>query len=305
MSAARLTLDRSGREWRWAHVPGLFRSLVASVAGRGSPQTPQEYLDRGISLPPTGKPDPRCRPDEGIELDPSLAEAFAQRALATRARGTLEAAIADFTRPSSSTARRRTPTSTGALPTLTWPGSSLHSPTSRGPASSRRGHIDVRHAGRGEEAAGRRGRRDRGLEHARSIATDREDLDALEEMLGSVTSTTAAAYAGPGEAADRYNEGNDLTGRGEYEAAIAAYSKAIKLDPALTFGFINRGLAQQYLGRLDLALADMTRAVELEPGFALAYYTRGNVYGEMGANGSPSPTSASPSSWIRRMRGPS
>jgi tetratricopeptide (TPR) repeat protein len=267
-----------------ALVPGLLRSLVASVAGRGTPQTPQEYLDRGVSQRRAGKPEAAIADlTRALELDPALATAFAQRALARNELGQQEAAITDFTQAIELDGTQADPYFNRGLTYLNLARLEAALADFTTASDLTPGDIST-FAMRGEvkrrlgDAAGAIA----DLEHARSIATDRKDFDALEEMIRSVTSTTSmtglpggAPYQGPGDAGDLYNEGNDLVEQGGYEAAIAAYTKAIERDPAFTFAFINRSLAQQYLGRLDLALADMTRAVELEPGFALAYYTPG------------------------------
>lgn len=69
---------------------------------------------------------------------------------------------------------------------------------------------------------------------------------------------------------------------GQLPAAIAEGTKAIGLNPALTDGYYNRGLAYESAGQLAKALADYSKAIELDPTLAQAYNNRGKVYGMLG-----------------------
>ena len=84
---------------------------------------------------------------------------------------------------------------------------------------------------------------------------------------------TANAYNNQGLI---YNEG------GEYDKAIATFTKAIELDPELALAYNNRGWAYIQLGQYEQAIADCTMAIELDPELALAYNNRGWAYFELG-----------------------
>ena len=57
-------------------------------------------------------------------------------------------------------------------------------------------------------------------------------------------------------------------------------TKAIKLDPKMTFAYTNRGIAFRIQKKPDLtaALADFNKAIELSPAYAVAIAGRGEVY---------------------------
>ena len=106
---------------------------------------------------------------------------------------------------------------------------------------------------------------------------------------------------GEGARASRVNEGNALLKRGEYQAALAAFEKAItedavdaeahhgrggalrrleryealSLEPNHAAAHFNKGFVLDKLGRYDEAAASYERAVELEPDNAKAYNNRG------------------------------
>ena len=79
------------------------------------------------------------------------------------------------------------------------------------------------------------------------------------------------------EASDQYNKGVKLQESGDLAGAIAAYTKAIKIDPNKDDAYNNRGVAYLALKDYPAALADFSRAIQLSP-TAEAYNNRGNIY---------------------------
>ena len=65
--------------------------------------------------------------------------------------------------------------------------------------------------------------------------------------------------------------------RGDHEAAIGHYTRAIASNPLLVEAYYNRANSFQALGDADRAMADYSRAIELKPTFAQAYNNRGNL----------------------------
>ena len=53
--------------------------------------------------------------------------------------------------------------------------------------------------------------------------------------------------------------------QGEYDMAIADYSKAIKLEPKTARYYYNRGLAHVGIKQFDKAIADFEEFLELSP----------------------------------------
>ena len=89
------------------------------------------------------------------------------------------------------------------------------------------------------------------------------------------------ACGGP-QGADGYNQsGVRHFEEGRLDEAVAAYTKAIGLDPGYTAAYYNRGQAYFALGRPRLAVEDHTRAIELsagDPQQSLAYAGRAMSY---------------------------
>jgi tetratricopeptide (TPR) repeat protein len=73
--------------------------------------------------------------------------------------------------------------------------------------------------------------------------------------------------------------------QGEYDVAIAAYTKVIELKSE-GYGagagganyYVNRGDAFYGKGDRDSAIADYTRAIDIDPGNTRAYYSRGSAF---------------------------
>src|ERR1700677_4509809 len=69
-----------------------------------------------------------------------------------------------------------------------------------------------------------------------------------------------------------FNSGNAKESSGDYDGAIAAYSRAIALEPQNSRAWNNRGIAKQDKGDLDGAIADYGQALLLNPGDASAWF---------------------------------
>ena len=78
------------------------------------------------------------------------------------------------------------------------------------------------------------------------------------------------------------NEGLLYTNTGEYHKAIAAFTRAIELDPNFTDAYISRGWVYIELEQYEQAVVDYTKAIELDPSLADAYINRSGAYIELG-----------------------
>ena len=76
-------------------------------------------------------------------------------------------------------------------------------------------------------------------------------------------------------AIEKLREGNRLK---DHNAALAAYTEAVELNPKLAMAYNNRGYTYTELGRYELAMSDLNKALELEPKLAIAYNNRGRVF---------------------------
>lgn len=76
-------------------------------------------------------------------------------------------------------------------------------------------------------------------------------------------------------AIDYFNHGVVEKANGDFDSAIAEFTRAIELDPTYAAAYSNRCNAKQAKGDLDGAIADCNRAIELDPKDALAHKNRG------------------------------
>lgn len=73
------------------------------------------------------------------------------------------------------------------------------------------------------------------------------------------------------------SKGNYALSQKEFDNALYAYNKVIKLKPALAIAYHNRGMVYGYKSQNDLAISDYTKAIELEE-LAGSYNNRGTMY---------------------------
>ena len=77
------------------------------------------------------------------------------------------------------------------------------------------------------------------------------------------------------QALNHYTEGNNLIQEGKYEEAIAAFDRAVKVQPNFTQALTNKGFAQGKLGRSADKFASCVQASNVAPDFAEAWNCRG------------------------------
>ena len=69
---------------------------------------------------------------------------------------------------------------------------------------------------------------------------------------------------------------------GNYEAAIASFTEAIRLKPDFPEAYKGRGDSYTWLNQHDKAISDFNDAIRLKPDFSMAYENRANSYGALG-----------------------
>jgi tetratricopeptide (TPR) repeat protein len=82
----------------------------------------------------------------------------------------------------------------------------------------------------------------------------------------------------PGHALYYSNRGDNYLSSGNYELAIAEYTKAIDVDPTLASLYYNRGLAYSLYEKYELAVVDYTKSIEIDPKYADTYNNRCRTY---------------------------
>jgi tetratricopeptide (TPR) repeat protein len=86
----------------------------------------------------------------------------------------------------------------------------------------------------------------------------------------------------PGSKEAYYNRGITYGMIGQVDKSIADYSRLIEIDPKYVKAYSNRGADYFNLGQLDKAIADYTMAITLDPNYTDAFYNRGLAYGKLG-----------------------
>jgi tetratricopeptide (TPR) repeat protein len=78
-------------------------------------------------------------------------------------------------------------------------------------------------------------------------------------------------------ASEHVNRGADLAAKGQYDEAIAEFTKAIEANPKKPMYYSNRGNVYRAAGKLPEAIADFSKAIELAPTDATGYFERGQT----------------------------
>ena len=78
------------------------------------------------------------------------------------------------------------------------------------------------------------------------------------------------------------NRGLAYYNKGQYDRAIADYTKAIQINPKRASAYNRRGVAYAKKGQYDSAIADYTKAIQINPNYAFAYNDRGVAYAKKG-----------------------
>jgi len=73
-------------------------------------------------------------------------------------------------------------------------------------------------------------------------------------------------------------EGDRLAKALEFEEAVAAYSRAIQIDPEFAAAYKARGIARRRLHQPENALQDFDQAIHLDPEDAESYFQRAGLY---------------------------
>ena len=74
------------------------------------------------------------------------------------------------------------------------------------------------------------------------------------------------------------NRGIASAKEGQYEAAIAQFTRAFQRNPVFAEAYYNRGLVDLQIGQLGQAISDFSKAVEIKPGFVEGYSSRGAIH---------------------------
>jgi tetratricopeptide (TPR) repeat protein len=124
----------------------------------------------------------------------------------------------------------------------------------------------------------------------KTVSTTRTKGNKTTRMVGLGLATSAILVGfGFSMTGDSAPAGHDLLDQayaahdsGDFDGAIAAFDRAIELDPASAEAYANRGVSWSEQGKHQRALADYNKALEIDPEYATVYYNRGNAWDDAG-----------------------
>lgn len=73
-------------------------------------------------------------------------------------------------------------------------------------------------------------------------------------------------------------EGEKLLGEKKFEQALAAFKKAVELDPKNAAAYNGGGSCYYSAGKIDIAIEAFKKAIACDPGLSTAYFNLGHCY---------------------------
>lgn len=84
--------------------------------------------------------------------------------------------------------------------------------------------------------------------------------------------------AGPGFASEPWDRGQAAKARGDYPAAIEAFTEVTHMRPAYNAGWFELGISYMRVGELDAAIGALNAAKALEPAVPDVFFSLGHAY---------------------------
>lgn len=101
------------------------------------------------------------------------------------------------------------------------------------------------------------------------------DLERKKDYRGAIAAYDRALKINPKYAKAHFGKGYARIELGDYRQGIADYTRAIALDSKNPVAYHNRGIGYNNLKEYDRAIEDYDRAIALDPNYSQAYYSRG------------------------------
>jgi tetratricopeptide (TPR) repeat protein/membrane protease YdiL (CAAX protease family) len=101
-------------------------------------------------------------------------------------------------------------------------------------------------------------------------------------FFGGVSAEAALSWLDMADAREDVRRGLVHCDKGEYDQAIAAYTRSLRLKEKVSDVYALRADAYRLKGDHTLAISDCNQALRLDPHAALAYVSRGATYHQMG-----------------------
>ncbi len=111
-------------------------------------------------------------------------------------------------------------------------------------------------------------------------------IDALTFCLVVVLALSVVLTPAWAEEAERYNsEGVGHFNKGDYDAALASFKEASRLNPDLFLAHYNLGVTYGKKGQWDASIDSFKEVIRLEPDIASVHFALGEAYAKKGDRG--------------------
>jgi tetratricopeptide (TPR) repeat protein len=114
---------------------------------------------------------------------------------------------------------------------------------------------------------------------ADNVADCVQSADPAQSISGCTKAIACRGGKGRDVAWAHNNRGGAYANKGDFDRAIADYTRAIDLKPDYAVAYYNRGFSYRHKGDDDRAIADWSKALALKPDFADAYTNCGQAPG--------------------------
>lgn len=101
-------------------------------------------------------------------------------------------------------------------------------------------------------------------------------------LLAVPVSRLAKRLATPETPEQSVQRGLALNKQQRYDAAVRAFSEAIRVRTDMADAYLYRGMALYAAGQMEASVADFNQVLKLRPGSAVVYLYRGDSYFAMG-----------------------
>jgi Flp pilus assembly protein TadD len=105
-----------------------------------------------------------------------------------------------------------------------------------------------------------------------------EAAKSKEPPAAALPAPPLAGATAPKTVEEYISQGKKFFNAAQYDQAIAAFSKALDLDPQSIQAYNNRGIAYCHKQDFDQAIRDFSRTIEIDPQFGKAYNNRAVAY---------------------------